>query len=111
MLVGVPISLGTATGLGTGTAVVNPGSDTHSGAIVLQPAGTPAAAGAVLITFPISVQGTMFCVAAAGGGPWTAPISFQVSPTGGANGQLNWYAGAQLTAGQVYAISYFCDPG
>lgn len=102
------VSVTGCTGLGTGSCTLQAANSASDGVIELAPAGTPAASGVVLLTFPITAQ-SINCTSQAldGTGTWISP-TFSAAGNTNTSEYLKWYAGAALTAGDIYFLHYHC---
>ena len=107
-----PPSIGSCTGLGTGTCSLFSSSTDSTPIIELQPAGSPSATGGATLTFNpanlgfVTTLGNCIATAADGTGSWSSPnFKFLDSATSPA---LTWTNGSALTAGLTYFINLHC---
>jgi hypothetical protein len=109
MLTNVAMAIGAGTGLGTGSAALQPGSGATVGVILLSPAGTPGSNGFVPLTFPVKPTNTLACQLTPTGGNWVFPVSLFSQPTTMPAFQIQWAQASALVAGNQYAIAYRCE--
>ena len=111
-LQGVAPTLGTVTGLGSGSAALFAGSDVIKGVVTLSPTGSPSASGNVELNMPVGAGNIWVCSPAYEGGStsWPSGTSTSIVGIDASHLDLSWATGSALTAGQTYNLTYQCAP-
>lgn len=107
------VSVGSCTGLGTGSCAKYFNPTDSGGVIQLSPTGSPSSSGVVEMAFTQGQTTARVChfTALNGTGTWTAGMNFSYSGVDATHINVNWTNGGStsLSAGSVYDIAYQCQ--
>lgn len=106
----IAMTLGTCTGLGTGSCTLPSNSDIVRGQVTLSPTGTAATTGVVNLTFPIPVGTARICMLNYLSTNWAAvgPLATGAIEVTNTTEQFTWSTTSPLVAGQNYGLGYYC---